>query len=221
MLLLLCLSFAAAVSCLAQDTAQDAGPRQDVAPVKAPKYPLRLHVLAIDDTRPTVRMQPNWCSTAVPDTSTGEISPCSNSGSMSLGGGDDDFSGAGRADLVMPPNHTAGLNFTYEGCGRVRVAPGFQGLEARWKKPGSKLEVMVPIDAVTDGRVRMQRCTLKVVTQEFVYLRMHNGTLVRVSEEAYWNKPSLRMFLSGGSETLSRRTPVVSVNRLVQPAPQQ
>ena len=201
LLMLLTLS-AAATSCRSQNPDSLEHGKQD----QAARWPLRLHILAIDDTHRTVRMQPNWSSGSVPDVSSGEASPSSNAGSASLGGGEDDFSGAGRADLVTPPSGTAGLNFTYEGCSRVRVAPGFQGLEARWAKPGSKLEVLIPTEAATDGPIPMQRCTLKVVTQRFVYLRMTNGAIVRVSQEAYSRKPSLRIFLSGGSKTLKRRS---------------
>ena len=216
-LLLMGFCWGAAGGCFAQDATLRAGE----VPGQASKYPLRLHVLAIDNPHRTVRMQPNWCSGSVPDMSGGESSPCSDSGSVGLGGGDDDFAGEGRGDLVTPPKGTIGLNFSYEGCSRIRVAPGFQGLEARWKKMGSRLEVLVPTDAVTDGTVRWERCTLKVVTQEFVYLRMRNGGIVRVSEEAYWKKPALRRFLSGGSETLERRVPVVSVNDLTRRRPEQ
>ena len=114
------------------------------------------------------------------------------------------------------------MNFSYEGCSRIRVAPGFQGLEARWKKVGSRLEVLVPTDSPERMvQARWERCTLKVVTQEFVYLRLRSGGLVRISEEAYWKKPSLRKFLSGGSEQLQRRAPVVSVNDLARPRPEQ
>jgi hypothetical protein len=169
-----------------------------------------LHVLVIDDVHRTVRLQPNWSSGSLPDP-TGEVTgPSPERGSASLGGGDDDFSGAGRGDLVTPPGGaTVGLTFTYEGCSRVRVAPGFNGLEARWIKPGAKLEVMIPTEAITDGRVPMQHCTLKVVPQDFVYLRLRNGAIVRVTQEAYSRKPSLRIFLSGGPETLQRRTKTV------------
>jgi len=199
LLTLLALCHAGAPSCRAQATQQDASPADK-------KWPLRLHILAIDDTHRTVRMQPNWSSGSMPDFSGGDVSMPQSESSLTLGGGDDDFSGAGRADLVTPPDGTVGLNFTYEGCSRVRVPPGFQGLEARWKKAGSKLEVMIPTDAVTDGPPRVQRCTLKLTTQPFVYLRMRNGAILRVSQEAYNKKPALRMFLSGGTETLQRRT---------------
>ncbi len=178
-----------------------------------PKYPLRLHVLAIDDTHKTVRLQPNWCSASVPavggdagGVGGGEGSSCGG-GSQSFGG-DDDFSGGGRADLVTPPSGTQALSFTYEGCNRIRVPPGFQGLPARWKKPG-KLEVLTPSDTIAAGSdaTPVQRCTLKATLHEFVYLRLGNGSMLKVSQEAYLRKPSLRRFLSGGSETLQRRPP--------------
>jgi len=193
---------------------------------KASKYPLRLHVLAIDDTRPTIRLQPNWCSTSMPNVgadlstagSTGDqTNPC-GSGGMATFGGDDDFSGGGRGDLVTPPAGTQALSFTYEGCSRVRVPPGFQSLEARWKKPG-KLEVLIPSDGITgnDRPTPTQRCTFTTKLQEFVYLRMRNGSLLKVSQEAYFRKPALRVFLSGGSETLQPRIPVtIPVNQLMK-----
>src|ERR1700678_759633 len=121
---------------------------------KDSRYPLRLHVLAIDDAHPTLRLQPNWCSLTVADVggnpgtaAGGNGDPCANSGSLSFGG-DDDFTGAGRGDLVTPPNGTQALSFNYEGCSRMRIPAGFQGLRARWKKPGKKLEVLVPTDAI-------------------------------------------------------------------------
>jgi hypothetical protein len=187
--------------------AQNASVSEDVLPSQDKAWPLRLHILAIDDTHRTVRLQPQWGSASLPDVSSGEMSAPSSEGAQTLGGGEDDFSGAGRADLVTPPNGTVGLKFTYEGCSRIRVPMGFQGLEARWSKPGAKLEVRVPTDVVTNGPSPVKRCTLKLVTQPFVYLRLRNGTILRVSEDAFKKKPSLRVFLSGGSETLQRRAP--------------
>ena len=193
---------------------------------KPEKYPLRLHVLAIDDTHPTIRMQPNWCSTSIPnlggDVTTGagveQVDPCSRGGASSYLGGVDDYSGAGRADLITPPTGAQALNFTYEGCGRVRVPPGFQGLPARWKRSG-KLEVLIPSDAITgqDRPAPIQKCTLYTKLQEFIYLRLPNGSLLKVSQDAYFSKPALRVFLSGGSAALqSRMPPTVSVKQLVK-----
>ncbi len=188
-----------------------------------PKYPLRLHVLAVDDTHRTVRLQPQWCSGAIPAVAAdagasgaGTGDPCGG-GSASFGG-DDDFSGGGRADLVTPPAGTQALSFTYEGCSRVRVPPGFQGLPARWKKPG-KLEVLIPSDRVelSAATAPANRCTLTATLHEFVYLRMHNGSILQVSQEAYLRKPALRVFLSGGAETLQPRVPpTISVQQMLQ-----
>jgi hypothetical protein len=132
-------------------------------PARPSKYPLRLHVLAIDDTHKTPRMQPNWCSLTVadvggnPGTAAGGSDPCANSSGTLSFGGDDDFTGAGRADLVTVPNFsTQALSFNYDGCSRVRVLAGFQGLQARWKKPGRKLEVLIPTDAIAaEARFRV------------------------------------------------------------------
>lgn len=206
----------AVVPCSAQDA-------------KAAKYPLRLHVLAIDDTHATVRMQPNWCGGSVPSFggnvggSTGEQGiPCGDSGGYTTFGGDNDLAGTGRADLVTPPAGTAqALNFSYEGCSRVRVALGFHSLSARWKKRG-QLEVVIPTDSITGANRAMptQRCTFKVKMQEFVYLSRATGVILKVSQEAYAKKPSLRRFLNGGSETLQPRVPpTVSVKQLVKSAP--
>jgi len=196
------------------------GRAQDSPPSR---YPLRLHVLVIDDTHPTPRLQPNWCSGSIPNVGgdpgadSGQSgSPC-GSGGAAVFGGSDDFSGGGRGDLVTPPAGTQALSFTYEGCTRVRVPPGFQSLQARWKKPG-KLEVLIPSDSITEDNhaAPIQKCTLTVTLQEFVYLRLPNGSMLKISQEAYFHKPALRRFLSGGSETLQARTPqTVSVQHLM------
>lgn len=195
---------------------------------KLSKYPLRLHILAIDETHPTMRMQPAWCSGSVPSFggdvggNTGEQGiPCGgSSGGYTSFGGPDDFAGGGRGDLVTPPEGGAqALNFSYEGCNRIRVAPGFHALQARWKKSG-RLEVMIPTEAITgsDRPMPMQKCTLKATLHEFVYLRMPDGGLVKVTQEAYLRKPSLRVFLSGAPTTLQPRTPAtVSVRQLMLP----
>ncbi len=191
-----------------------------------PKYPLHLHVLAIDDSHRTPRLQPQWCSGSLPAVvgDAGGVGaapggdPCGSGGSLSFGG-DEDFSGGGRADLVTPPAGTQGLSFTYEGCSRVRVPPGFEGLPARWKKPG-KLEVLIPSDRVEvspGAAAPANRCTLTATLHDFVYLRMQNGSMLKISREAYLRKPALRVFLSGGAETLQPRvSPTISVQQMLQ-----
>jgi len=186
--------------------AQDGEPAKAVKP---PKYPLRFHVLAADEAHLTVRFQPQYDSGNVPDVSTGVIAGGGGGGSTSSYtsfGGDDDYTGRGRGDLVSPPHDTAGVSFTYEGCNRIKVLTGFQSLPARWKVQGKKLEVLFPSQEIPDGDkpLKSEKCTLKVTMHEFIYLRVKSGNLIQVSQEDYWKKPSLRMFLSGPSETLQR-----------------
>jgi hypothetical protein len=92
----------------------------------------------------------------------------------------------------------------------VRVHPGFQSLPARWKKPGQRLEVLIPSDEIPqEGRpLPPLRCTFTVTLHDFVYLLLRNGKLIEVSQEDYRERPALRMFLSG-------------VRLAVQPRPQQ
>ena len=121
------------------------------------KYPLRVHVLAADESYRTPRMKPGLPASC--DAVDGMLSSISldSGGPVSLNGFSGDpcaigpdfmrggmldtrdedpvFSGSGRADLVSPPITTQGFTFHYDNCSRVRVPPGFQSLPARWKKP--------------------------------------------------------------------------------------
>jgi len=193
------------------------------------KFPLRVHVLASDGAHRTPRMSAT--ESLVCDQIGGmldSIGP-NQSGPILLSGissdpcllhpelatarllnvVDDDpvFSGEGRGDLVSPPAATQGMSFQYDNCARVRVHPGFTSLPARWKKPGRKLEVLVPSDDIpTNNRpLPPVRCTFNVTLHDFVYLLLRDGRLVEVAQDLYWRKPSLRVFLSGRQETIQRR----------------
>ena len=192
------------------------------------KYPLRVHVLASDETHQTPRMGP--AESLVCDSIDGMLSSISPNpgGPITLSGVSSDpcslhapivvgrlldiddepiFSGVGRGDLVSPPITTQALTFRYDDCSRVRVHPGFQSLPARWKKPGAKLEVLVPSDDIpVNGRpVPPVKCSFNVTLQNFVYLLLRNGRLIQVSQEDYWKRPVLRTFLSGGAPTVQQR----------------
>ncbi len=84
---------------------------------------------------------------------------------------------------------------------------GFTSLPARWKSPGRKLEVLIPSDRIpANGRlVPPERCTLTVTLHDFVYLLLRNGSLIEISQEDYWKKPALRIFLSGRSPAIQPR----------------
>jgi len=193
------------------------------------KYPLRVHVLASDETHQTPRMSP--AQSVVCDAIDGMLSsispnpggpitisgvsgdPCSLHPEIVAGRlldvGDDPpiFSGEGRGDLVSPPSTTQALTFHYDDCTRVRVHPGFQSLPARWKKPGQKLEVLIPSDDIpVNGRpLPPVRCSFTVTLHNFVYLLLRNGKLVEVSQEDYWKRPALRVLLSGEVPTIQQR----------------
>jgi len=193
------------------------------------KYPLRVHVLASDESHKTPRMGP--FESVVCDSIGGMLDsvspnpggPITISGVMadpcslhpeSIGGrlldiqnNDMVYSGIGRGDLVSPPNATQGLTFQYDDCERVRVHPGFESLPARWKKPGKKLEVLIPSDDIpTNGRpLPPVKCSFTVTLHDFVYLLLRNGKLLEVSQEDYWKRPVLRDFLSGEAPTVQQR----------------
>jgi hypothetical protein len=193
------------------------------------RYPLRLHVLASDETHKTPRMNPAdsvACDSiegmldSVSPNPGGPITlaglsgdPCSFHPEMITGrllnvqDADPVFSGSGRGDLVSPPSGTQGVSFTYDNCSRIRVHPGFQSLPARWKKPGRTLEILIPSDDIPDsGRpLPPVRCTFAVTPHDFVYLLLRTGRLIEVSQDAYQQRPALRIFLSGTTETVQRR----------------
>ncbi len=203
-------------------TARAGGPKLE-------KYPLRVHVLASDETHRTPRMSPGEAVAcdgiggvldSINPNPGGPISisgissdPCSFHAPivvgrlMDLPDEEPVFSGTGRGDLVTPPSGTQGLTFTYNDCIRVRVRPGFDSLPARWKKPGKRLEVLMPSDDIPEnGRpLPPVKCSLNVTMHDWVYLLLRNGRLVEVTQEAYWEKPALRVFLSGVAETVQQR----------------
>ncbi|MGP8260246.1 MAG: hypothetical protein ACLQM6_09890 [Acidobacteriaceae bacterium] len=120
---------------------------------------------------------------------------------------EESYSGEGRGDLVSPPSGTQAISFQYKDCYRVRAQPGFQSLPARWKKPGQTLEVLIPSDGIpVAGRpLPPAKCSFTVTEHDFVYLLLPPGRLIEVSQEVYWAKPALRVFLSGATQTVQRR----------------
>jgi hypothetical protein len=193
------------------------------------RYPLRIHVLASDETHKTPRMSPgDSVACDAIEGITDSISPnpggpvtltglsgdlCSLHPEMITGrlldvqDSDPAFSGEGRGDLVSPPTTTQGFSFHYDNCSRIRVHPGFQSLPARWKQPRKKLEVLIPSDDIPEeGRpLPPVRCTFSVTMHDSVYLLLRNGRLIEVSQDAYRERPALRVFLSGTTEAVQRR----------------
>ena len=201
------------------------------------KYPLRVHVLVAGDGQRQNRMSASGSvscdaiddmlssSSDGSDGSTSGIGisgifgdPCSfNTGPMAgrllYAQSAQSYSGEGRGDLVSPPSGTQAINFQYQDCYRVRAQPGFQSLPARWKKPGQTLEVLIPSDGIpVAGRpLPSAKCSFTVTRHEFVYLLIPPGRLIEVSQEVYWAKPALRVYLSGATQTVQRRAQTVPV----------
>ena len=198
---------------------------------KPSKYPLRVHVLVVGEAQSEDRMSASGAiacdaiddmlSSSIGD-SDGTISgigisgifgdPCSfNTGPMAgrllYVQSEESYSGEGRGDLVSPPSGTQAISFQYKDCYRVRAQPGFQSLPARWKKPGQTLEVLIPSDGIpVAGRpLPPAKCSFTVTEHDFVYLLLPPGRLIEVSQEVYWAKPALRVFLSGATQTVQRR----------------
>ena len=193
------------------------------------RYPLHVHVLTSDNSHKTPRMSPGdslACDSIEGVTAStspfpgGGLSlsgmggdPCSLHPEMVTGRlldlGDDApvFSGDGKADLVSPPSLAQGLTFHYDDCSRIRMRPGFQSLPARWKRPGQKLEVLVPSDDIpANGRpLPPVRCTFTVAVKDFIYLLMPTGAILQVSPDDYWKHPALRIFLSGRTLAIQQR----------------
>ena len=46
---------------------------------------------------------------------------------------------------------------------------------------------------------------MTVTLHSFVYLLLRNGTLIEISQEDYWKKPALRVFLSGNAQPIQPR----------------
>ena len=219
-----------------------------VAPAGARKpnlsrYPLRVHVLASDETHETPRMNPaesvacdsieDMVSSISPDPG-GPVSlsgvssdPCFTScrdgrraACWIFGPGPDLLGPKDAGDLVSPPSTTQGLTFQYDDCVRLRVRPGFESLPARWKKPGKKLEVLIPSDrysSVSGRPHRRWKCTLIATLHDFVYLRLRNGQLVEVSQDLYREKPAMRAFLIGDVPTVQQRSAGIYRSRAPRP----
>ncbi len=210
------------VVCAGAATAGASGP-------KLAKYPLRVHVLASDETHRTPRMSAGEAVAcdeiegmldSIAPNPGGPISisgvssdPCGLGAEyvvgrlMDLPDQDPVFSGTGRGDLVTPPSGTQGVTFQYDNCVRVRVHPGFESLPARWKKPGKRLEVLMPSDDIpVSGRpLPPVKCSFNVTLHDTVYLLLRNGKIVEVTQEVYQAKPALRDFLRGNAEAMQTR----------------
>ena len=83
-----------------------------------------------------------------------------------------DVDGEGRANL-FENGEPRGFDFRYNCSHRMMNSAGDETFRARWKKPGTELEMLLPAQAGT--------CTLKVEMKDGIAFRRRNdGTMIEV-----------------------------------------
>jgi hypothetical protein len=126
------------------------------------------------------------------------------------------FFGLGRADIISS-DIPQGLNFSYDNClAKIDVTMPHQPLLARWKKPGQVVELLIPLPNTRPGRPQeWDRCDMTVALQNYVYLLLHNGMLVRVTQDGFARKPALHQFIEGIATTNNLQPAPVSPAMLI------
>jgi hypothetical protein len=120
------------------------------------------------------------------------------------------FYGTGRADLFAA-GLPRGVNFIYDNCrGQVGVTMPHQPFLARWKKTGRILEILVPVATRPNRPQKWDKCQLNVAMQNFVYLLLHNGAMVRVTQDGFASKPALREFTEGLASVAAMQPPTAA-----------
>jgi hypothetical protein len=177
------------------------------------KYPLRIQVLAATAHQSIAK---SLFSNSGPPQIEGADIPSSGAMGAELDYNTPIFNGQGWGNLVSTEVPQA-LRFTYESClNRIPVTLTKEPLAARWKKfhKGKKatMEVLVPMEVIPSAKhpaqsdkVRYAKCDLPVTLYTYVYLHLHNGSLIRVTKQAYLAKPALHEFAEGPSPTLKQR----------------
>jgi hypothetical protein len=125
------------------------------------------------------------------------------------------FNGRGWGNLVSLDIPQA-LTFSYDSClNRISATLPKEPLAARWKKSAQNkaiMEVLVPLEVIPSPKhpeqsdeKRYAKCDIPVTLHTYVFLRLRNGSIVRVTREAYIAKPALHEFVEGPSPTLLQR----------------
>ena len=176
------------------------------------KYPLRIQVLA-STAHSRIATDP-FANSGPPQIEGLEI-PASGAMGAELDYNTPIFDGRGWANLVSNDTPQA-LTFTYDSClNRIPVTVSKEPLAARWKKlhkGKAVMEVLVPMDVIPSpkhpaqsDKVRYARCDLPVTLYTYIFLRLHNGSIVKVTQDAYASKPALQEFAEGPVPTLKQR----------------
>jgi hypothetical protein len=177
------------------------------------KYPLRIQVLAAS-AHASIAKDP-FKNSGPPQIEGADI-PSSGSMGAELDYNTTIFNGKGWGNLVSTDVPEA-LTFTYESClNRIPITVSKEPLAARWKKLRKKqratMEVLVPIDVIPSAKhpanadkPRFAKCDLPVILHTYVFLRLRNGSIIKVSHDAYVKKPALHEFAENPVPTLKER----------------
>lgn len=176
------------------------------------KYPLRVQVLA---STAHSRIATDPFSHSGPGQIEGADVPMVSAMGAELSYDTPIFNGRGWGNLVSLDIPQA-LTFSYESClNRISSTLPKEPLAARWKKSAQNkaiMEVLVPLEVIPSPKhpeqsdqKRYAKCDLPVTLHTYVFLRLRNGSIVRVTREAYIAKPALREFAEGPSPTLMQR----------------
>jgi hypothetical protein len=121
------------------------------------------------------------------------------------------YDGEGWGDLVSSELPLA-VKFSYANClNRIASTMAREPLAARWKESGKGrvMEVLVPVDVIPSPRhpkkadvSKYVQCEIPVTLYDYVYLLLKNGSIVKVTRQAYADKPQLHQFVEGGDPTL-------------------
>ncbi|MGD0443171.1 MAG: hypothetical protein ABSA39_04465 [Edaphobacter sp.] len=121
------------------------------------------------------------------------------------------YNGEGWGDLVSSEVPQA-VKFTYANClNRIASTMAREPLAARWKESGKGrvMEVLVPVDVIPSLRkpkkadvTKYVECEIPVTLYDYVYLLLKNGSIIKVTRQAYADKPQLHQFVQSGDPTL-------------------
>jgi hypothetical protein len=176
------------------------------------KYPLRIQVLA---STAHSRIAANPFSNSGAPQIEGVDMPASGAMGPELDYNTPIFDGHGWGNLVSNETPQA-ITFTYDTClNRIPITASKAPLAARWKKlrkGQAMMEVLVPLDTIPSpkhpaqsDKVRYDKCDLPVKLYTYIFLRLHNGSIVKVTQDAYASKPALQEFAEGPVPTLKQR----------------
>jgi len=121
------------------------------------------------------------------------------------------YYGEGWGDIVSSETPQA-VKFSYANClNRIASTMATEPLPARWTESGKghAMEVLVPLEVIPSAGHPAQAnnrkyvaCEIPVTLYDYVYLLLRSGSIIKVSRQAYAEKPQLHRFVENADPTL-------------------